>query len=500
MPNLKKIARYKEGHWLLLTGGLLLLIGFVSIPTIMLWPAALLSGGICFLWLWFQCQNQPPYSAPADESTPQSMRDYFHMVDKSAIGLAHVAPNGFFLTANPYFQTLSGYTEDELTQRTIQSLFNKNDPDSCCSDLVGSDLVEQLGGPGMPSFASRRLQHKSGQEVWVKITYSQVYHTPTQEECLILTIQDISDLKHTETLLTQSEQRFRIIVESMSEEISVWMATPEFGEILYVNEGYERLWGNSRQSLNENPLSFAELIHPDDRDRVLEIMTTHEHGQWNLDYRIIRNDGQLRYVHDVGTGIYEEGRLLYMVGTAVDRTSLIERQNMLGNSLQRLKEAYAHLEDSSRRDGLTGILNRSAILSCLERARESFRRYGIPATLVFIDLNRFKQVNDSHGHVVGDQTLVAVVNHLKRNIRQTDDISRYGGDEFVVLLNNSNESQAEEFCHRVGQEVSLSLPGQRVIRASMSFGISELRPNIRDSEHWIDEADSLMYGDKAQIQ
>ncbi len=485
-------ARYINGGWFLVAGFSFLLAGLLLSAVIDPIITLLVAVGFLCLIYWNK-QSVEAADAPG-ESESHREQDHPLVFENGAIGLAHITREGRFLTANPCLQKLTGYAETELKEKTFKSILVPTHGEGFCR------FTDQFEGPEGFSFDIQRVQHKSGHTVWVKVTYSPIHQDPTHDECLILSLQDISDLKQTEALLRQSRQRLKCIVESLSDEVGIWMSTPGFGEILYVNESYERLWGISRHSLFLQPHSFLRLVHSEDEEKVLAHLTEHEKGHWNIDFRIVQENGRVRYVHDVGTGVYEDGKLMYLVGTTIDRTMVMEHQTLLDNSLRRLKEAYAQLQDAAQRDGLTGILNRSAIMTLIDRACENFQRYGTPATLVFIDLDRFKQVNDSHGHVVGDRTLVALVNHLKQNIRQTDDISRYGGDEFVVLLNNSTYCQAEEFCRRAGQSVMLTLCDGTVINASMSFGISELSDQIRDTEHWISEADSRMYRVKGQVQ
>ena len=420
--------------------------------------------------------------------SPDVFRQIF---DLSAIGLAQLTPEASFVHSNRHLQKMLGFAPADLQAQNFIDLVHESDREHCRS---------QIGNMLCSCITVNRLRHRLGHFIWTKMTITEITTSEANSGFFILSIQDISEIKQAEAKVMQSEQRFKTILDSISEEVSVWMGTPQFKEIVYINQGYERIWGVAREHLYQKPRSFLNWVHPDDRERVTEHFTDPSLSDWQIDYRIIRPDGQQRYLHDVGKAVYQDDTLLYIVGTTMDRTGMMEQQLMLDNSLSRLREAYIQVAESARRDGLTGILNRSALMGCIDRAYENFRRYGTPATLVFIDLNRFKEVNDNHGHLVGDQTLVALVKHLQRNIRQTDDISRYGGDEFVVLLNNASLQQAREFCQRVGPAVTLTLPSQKTMQASMSFGISELTEQIIDTEQWLSEADSLMYGDKTQMQ
>lgn len=431
----------------------------------------------------------------AERQVKASEKSFREIFEQSAIGLAHVSLGGRFIRVNQHLCELMGYTQEEMLSLTSHELTHPNDREAT------TDMMRRaLSGEAKTASVSRRYRHKNGRYIWTQLTKTLVKDELGQPDYFISSIQDISDLKHAEELLQQSERKFKTIVESISDEMMVWMATPDFAELLYVNEGYEKIWGRTRQSLYNAPKSFLELIHEEDRDRVQQVIAENQMSHWSIDYRIVRDDGGTRYIHDVGHGVFENDELQYLISSAVDRTNIMERQNMLDDSLFRLKEAYKSLEVVSRTDALTGVLNRSALFETVNRAFDRYTRYQTPATLVFIDLDRFKEVNDSFGHVAGDQTLVAVVNRLKQIVRSTDDIGRYGGDEFIVLLGNSDESQARDFCHRVGPALSVKLENDQFIEAGLSFGISQLGREVKNVEQWIALADSQMYDDKSQVQ
>ena len=182
------------------------------------------------------------------------------------------------------------------------------------------------------------------------------------------------------------------------------------------------------------------------------------------------------------TRVKEKSSRPYRVYSAVDRTELIIRQQKL--------------EQASRQDALTNVLNRNAFNSHLTRALEHFKRYDTDATLIFIDLDNFKQINDSYGHLTGDNCLIELARTLSLSIRKTDQLGRYGGDEFVVLLNNSSQYDAEELISRVGDGISIEIANEARISVGISYGVHQLTQHIQSIDQWIDHADHLMYQSK----
>lgn len=130
--------------------------------------------------------------------------------------------------------------------------------------------------------------------------------------------------RRTEEDLKESERRFRAITETVEDVF--WLSTPGIEKILYVNSAYERIWGRSRESLYQNSQNFIEAIHPEDRIKVAREIQEHIQGRWNVEYRIIRPDGSIRWIMDRGYPIHnEQGEVVRMTGTAKDITR--ERQN-----------------------------------------------------------------------------------------------------------------------------------------------------------------------------
>lgn len=176
----------------------------------------------------------------------------------------------------------------------------------------------------------------------------------------------------------------------------------------------------------------------------------------------------------------------------------LERENAeLRAELARLRARLAAVEGLADRDTLTPLYNRRALMRELARTLALAERYGGPASLVYFDLDGLKAINDRFGHAAGDAVLQAVAARLIGHVRASDVAGRMGGDEFAVILAQTNgfqaEAKAQSLAEAIAAEPVEGLPP--VVRVRLSWGVAEIRPQT-DPETLVAEADAAMYAAK----
>ncbi|GAA4890519.1 diguanylate cyclase [Ferrimonas pelagia] len=417
----------------------------------------------------------------------QRMSDTFEFC---AIGLAHMSLSGVLVRANRQMQALLGFKEDELLGHSLHSFTFEPDVDS---DL--RDLQYLLCGQRQSYCAERRYRRKDGQLIWGRVTVSLVSGEP---DYFLIALQDIEIEKAAQQQLLRSEHKFRVMAESWSEHAVAWIGSPWDNTLLYVNQGIERLWQLGRAQVYEQPTLFIERVHPDDRARVSKSWQEQGNRGWDLSYRIQLPNGEVRHVRDRGQAIRDDkGQLCYVVAMALDVTVEVALRQELEDSVKELHHAYSELALTAQTDALTGVLNRRAIVLELQREGLRCQRHQQRSSLVFLDLNDFKPVNDELGHGVGDQVLSGIAAHLRAQLREVDLLGRYGGDEFLILLVNTSVEDAEQFCRRVispGIVLPIEALAQRPIQ--LSWGICEINAKITSVEEVMRMADKHMYRQK----
>jgi diguanylate cyclase (GGDEF)-like protein len=272
-----------------------------------------------------------------------------------------------------------------------------------------------------------------------------------------------------------ADGRFRAIVQHASDYVVVLDAT---GTVTYSGPA-------AQSSLDVHPgasaVQLLARVHADDRMRIATAARDWMHGKNTgdrVEVRLRTVDSALHYVEIVAQNLLADPAVNGVVVTGHDVT---ER-----------KLLEQHLSKQARHDPLTGLANRTAVI---ERLR-SLSREGTddPAAVLFIDLDRFKLINDSHGHRVGDKLLLALAEQLTAAVRPGDLVGRFGGDEFVVVAAGvSEQSQAEELAQRVQRAMATPLVVDgRELFVSGSIGIA-MAGTAEDAETLLRNADTAMY-------
>ena len=407
-----------------------------------------------------------------------------------AVGLAHVGIDGTFIRVNKKLCEFLDYSDQELTKLTFQDL---TAPDHLDEDL---DQLERLLEGQIDNYLiEKRYIRRDGKRVWAKLTVSLVRDDSNNPDYFISVVEDIDEKKRIQSELFQVDALFSKIVSAFSERTFIWVATPDFSKLKYANDGYANIFGRSEYELYCNPMSFLDHVHEDDRARVAKVFSRRPLENWDIQYRIYDSKGAVKYLHDRGNLIFDDRETQTLIlGTADD----ITREK---NQQQALMSAVTKLEHLSQTDSLTGLANRREILSQLSDEIARMERGQKASTLVYVDLNKFKEINDKYGHKVGDNALVEFSQQMKVLLRDSDRFGRIGGDEFVILLYGTDDKETEIFFERIAQhDFTLNVNNTSVVPITFSVGWVTWSAEISSVEEWLDKADEVMYEKKHNLQ
>jgi diguanylate cyclase (GGDEF)-like protein/PAS domain S-box-containing protein len=300
---------------------------------------------------------------------------------------------------------------------------------------------------------------------------------------LIGVITDVTRYKETERALEASEARFRVLTESTLDVITV--IDPD-GTILYQSPALKQLVGyDPQETIGKNVFN---LVHRDDADSVrtavARVVESHQSRE-PAEFRVALKGGGWRTMESLGTNCLDNPHIRGLVFNSRDVTDRKQIQ-------QKIQHLAYH-------DNLTGLPNRSLLQDRLAHAIQRAERNGKKVAVLFIDLDNFKNINDTLGHDVGDELLRQVSKRLQEAVRVEDTIARQGGDEFIVLLDGIDDNRGASV---VAQKILNSLRAPFVLggsnqHVSGSLGIALYPEDGHDAQTLMKNADTAMFHGKS---
>lgn len=294
--------------------------------------------------------------------------------------------------------------------------------------------------------------------------------------------------KHSmEKKLRESEERYELAARGAND--GLWDWNLKKNEI-YFSQRWKAMLGYKDEEIGSNPDEWLKRIHPNDLEKVQESLVSHIKGKtdyFQSEYRILHVNGSDVWVLCRGLVVRDaEGNAYRMAGSQTDITAR--------------KLAEMRLAHDALHDMLTGLPNRALFMDRLTlRIEHTNRHPDLLFAVLFVDLDRFKVVNESLGHAVGDQLLIATTHRLLQCIRPGDSISRLGGDEFAILLNEIGDANdAIRVAERIqARLVSTSLLASVKRSTTASIGITLFNFEYTKPEDYLRDADTAMYRAKA---
>jgi diguanylate cyclase (GGDEF)-like protein/PAS domain S-box-containing protein len=283
--------------------------------------------------------------------------------------------------------------------------------------------------------------------------------------------------------LRESEERYALAVCGANDGLFDWDLRCNR---IHFSPRWKEMLGHGAGEIGAAPEEWLGRIHPEEVGEFRQRLEAHLKGQeahFELEYRIRHRDGTYRWMLSRGLAVRDgQGEAYRMAGSLTDVT--------------RRKEAEERLLHDALHDGLTGLANRTLFGDRLHQAlARSRRREDYSFAVLYVDIDQFKVINDSLGHLAGDEVLVALARRLEACLRPGDTVARLGGDEFAVLVEDVDDvSQALRIADRVHEELSppLRVRGHDVF-ATASVGIARAATRYEQAHELLRDADIAMY-------
>ena len=457
----------------------------------------------------------------AYEVMAESERRLRTTFDALRVGINHVSPDGLILLANPRMAEILGYPHDELIGMKIRDLVLPEDRES--KEVGLNELRQRLHAGEIPNFTTDlRYRRKDGSVVWIALTLSVLRDAAGAPLYDVSVFEDISARKQAEETMRNQALRQRVIAEFGQQAL----ANIELDKMM--NQAVELVRTTLQADYSDVMESLPDehhLMHKavagwppewaghhtrpfDPESHLLHVLALSEPvviEDYAADGRLSQSDlicsfgvRSSVWVPILGTaspyGMLRVHTLEPRHFSADEVSFLRSMANILAVALER-KNAERRLEHLAQFDSLTGLPNRYLFHDRLAQAVAQARRDGQTMAMLFIDLDRFKQVNDSLGHGVGDLLLKQVSARLSTSVRASDSVGRFGGDEFGAILSNLAKPEdaglvARKIIDAMGQPFDLD---GTMVRIGASIGVGVFPADGEDVDQLINNADIAMY-------
>lgn len=403
---------------------------------------------------------------------------YRQIFENAVEGIYQSTPEGKLINANPALAELLGFDSvaDLITHGgTVQRFY--------VNRQQRAELLRRIEERGSYADAEYEIIRYDGSRIWVSDNARAVRGKAGRVQYYEGTLQDITPRKLAEEALSQSEEKYRTLVDTSQDGVFI----AQHNRLVYVNQALARMAGYSVAEMTQSEL--IPLIAPEDQGPVLQYYEMHKasnSGPKRFELHLLHKNGHTRIAvaAHVGSIVYRGEHAI--TGTVRDVTEQ--------------KKAEQQLVYTAYHDVLTGLPNRAFFLERLKQAMERARRRSAPSfAVLFLDLDRFKLINDSLGHTYGDKLLIAIAKRLRECMRPADLLARHGGDEFTVLVEDiESASGAVAVAERIHNALlrPFNVDNHEVF-TNASTGIVASAPHYSDPDEMLRDADTAMYRAKA---
>ncbi|MBI1771815.1 MAG: EAL domain-containing protein [Burkholderiales bacterium] len=379
-----------------------------------------------------------------------------------------------------------GYEKDEIEDLS-EELDKRTHPDDLKQMFL--DRQAHFNGKTPIYINEHRVQCKDGRWKWILTRGTVIQRDANGRPVRVVgTHTDISERKQAEVALRESEERLRMALSATHQ--GLYDVNVQTGDAI-VNPEYALMLGYAHDSFQENRKNWAARVHSADFPLAARAFREHLEGksdEYRVEFRQKKANGEWAWILSVGAIVEwdRDGRPQRMLGTVLDITEK--------------KKTEALIWQQANIDTLTGLPNRRMFYDRLDHDIKLSKRHKLALAVLFIDLDFFKEVNDTLGHSTGDALLIEAAHRLRNCVRESDTVARLGGDEFTVSLPEMHEQNRAEI---IAQNIirSMSTPFQLAgeeIYLSASVGITIYPRDADNLDDLIKHADQAMYAAKAQ--
>ena len=401
------------------------------------------------------------------------------MFETATVGICMAAPNGRINRVNQRLLDILGLSGERvigaLASSLLRSYFRLTESQL---QVISEYTLGNAPGLSLESVIDR----PDGSSAWIAADSSSVTDEHGHVQYILGFVEDVTDRRAAWRVQRNSEERIQALFQNSSDVIGI---VSEDGLLEFVSESIERILGYSQSSLIGHDV--LDIVAEENRSKLQDVFesvleTPRQTGQAAA--RLIHTNGSWRWMEVDFTNLMDVPSVKGVVITARDVT----KRKSFEQQLERL--AYY--------DSLTALPNRMHFRERLDAALAESVVTGRPLAVVFLDLDRFKMINDRYGHDGGDSTLMAVGQRILDTLRPGEMVARLGGDEFALIIENASRSRALQTATRIIRALEQQFPGhQRFFTIGASAGIAMSSPTLDQPNELLRAADIALYRSKA---
>lgn len=403
------------------------------------------------------------------------------ILDTSTVAIFLVDWQGRITHANQCMAKMFGWPVEQLLTMEYPDLVHPSEREEGRAKLFAL-LRNQITQVDVVR-AYWRADHR---EFWGQLSAQRFIDADGDDIGVLGVVVDVTEQRMATLALQESEERFRSALEHAP--IGMALLSPD-GRFVQVNQALCDISGYSAEALLK--LTLEAITYPEDLQKEVELFRLLEAGRirhFETEKRYLRQDGRVVWVQVTGTMLRDvEGRPKQIIKQVQDIT---ER-----------KLLEQHLEKQARTDFLTGLSNRRHFLEVAEQELARAQRYDTPLSLAMLDLDHFKQINDTHGHEAGDKVLQHLAQICRSHCRDLDVVGRLGGEEFAILFPETPVHLAGEVADRLRAAIAaatVDLGGGVSLHYTASFGLTSYTADDGHIDMMLNRADRALYQAKHQ--
>jgi len=336
-----------------------------------------------------------------------------------------------------------------------------------------------------------------GKPIWIEGNYVCLHNEKGEIIGYFGVQRNVTKEKEAEYALRKSEEKFRDLAENIDQIFMLY----EKNALTYVSPAYDKITGRDSNILYKNPYLWFRHIYKEDKKKIVSFLKknfTNQSKDLSIQFRFLTNYSDVRWADAKIYFVYDDfeniNKTIILIHDITNEMKLMEKLTQANTDLLRTNKM---LYDKSIKDGLTDIFNHQHIVEAVNAEAKRSMRYNKDFSILMLDIDYFKKVNDAYGHATGDIVLKKLAAAINGRLRESDSLGRYGGEEFLIVLPETDLKRAIVVAEKIRKTVEELIFEPVNLKVTVSIGVANFAKEYCGAKDLIDIADDNLYKAKA---